>query len=797
MGNVELYIEGNKIELFDNESINITSSVQNINDISKVFADVSKSFSVPASKVNNSYFKHYYDASITNGFDARTKKEAVIYLNSIRYKKGKIRFQKAVLKNNEISSYQIQFEGEVVKIKDVLGDDKLRDLDLSAYNHSYTSANIKQGLETSLFSGAITYPLISPVRRFLYDSSDTITSNDSQVNIHYNVGIIDNSIEYTEVKPAISIVTLFDVIQNDYGLSFVGDFFNRDYFTKAYMWLSNNEGLLKTTNQNLSNIVDWDGGSNTYVDLGTNVFTPIVNNLISTQYFVNTITVTPGVGFENTVYNIVILKDGVESVRLNDATGTTNINFNFTGVVGQVSEADYTFFIETSQSFSYTSELEQVLYENGSPLALFNTTASLNNIIGEVIVANQMPDIKIYDFLVGIIKMFNIALTANFDDSINWEVLPEWYNQGKVFTGFEKYIDVNKKDVKRGKLNNEFAFNFEEPKTILAQQFDSNNGIAYGDLEAKLFDDNGVLLDGDKLEIKLPFENLIYERILDLDNNTFTDLQYGYAVDKEQTEVVTAPVLFYNNNIPVDDVGFLNDLGGLENLSSTINIPSNTVSISDSDTQTMLFGAEVSTYTFNVMNTSLYISFYQDYVTDMFSNQRRVYTFDAIIPEHLLTNINLNDRLIILNTRYIINSINSNLTDGKTKLELLNDIYTSGDLITDQFYVTPNINFAARWEDTYTATVYSSRQLKILSTDEGDGLFITINSPSDVENTTTINYTVQSNNSGVNRSQSITIQDKNTLEVIKVFITQSAESIITADNNIVTADNNIITADNG
>ena len=39
MRQVQVYIEGLKIELFEDEQINVTSSVQNINDISKVFTD--------------------------------------------------------------------------------------------------------------------------------------------------------------------------------------------------------------------------------------------------------------------------------------------------------------------------------------------------------------------------------------------------------------------------------------------------------------------------------------------------------------------------------------------------------------------------------------------------------------------------------------------------------------------------------------------------------------------------------------------------------------------------------------
>ena len=72
---LQLYIEGNRIDLFTDESINIVQSIQNIKDISQVFVEFSRSFDVPASKNNNKVFKHYYNYSIKDGFDARLKKQ--------------------------------------------------------------------------------------------------------------------------------------------------------------------------------------------------------------------------------------------------------------------------------------------------------------------------------------------------------------------------------------------------------------------------------------------------------------------------------------------------------------------------------------------------------------------------------------------------------------------------------------------------------------------------------------------------------------------------------------------------
>ena len=71
---IQLFIEGERVEFFNDETVSITQTIQNVKDISKVFTDFSKSFTVPASKTNNKIFKHYYNFDIENGFDARKKR---------------------------------------------------------------------------------------------------------------------------------------------------------------------------------------------------------------------------------------------------------------------------------------------------------------------------------------------------------------------------------------------------------------------------------------------------------------------------------------------------------------------------------------------------------------------------------------------------------------------------------------------------------------------------------------------------------------------------------------------------
>jgi hypothetical protein len=73
MQKLQLYIGTQRVDLFKDETVSFTQTIQNVKDISKIFTEFSKTFSLPASKVNNKIFQHYYNFDIQGGFDARNK----------------------------------------------------------------------------------------------------------------------------------------------------------------------------------------------------------------------------------------------------------------------------------------------------------------------------------------------------------------------------------------------------------------------------------------------------------------------------------------------------------------------------------------------------------------------------------------------------------------------------------------------------------------------------------------------------------------------------------------------------
>ena len=85
---LQLYIQGQEVDLYEDESVTLVQSIQDVKDIEKVFTDFTRTFSVPASKINNKIFQHFYNYHII-GFDARKKFEAVLELNHGLLKKEK------------------------------------------------------------------------------------------------------------------------------------------------------------------------------------------------------------------------------------------------------------------------------------------------------------------------------------------------------------------------------------------------------------------------------------------------------------------------------------------------------------------------------------------------------------------------------------------------------------------------------------------------------------------------------------------------------------------------------------
>ena len=140
MRQIVLYIKDKdnvyqQAEMFSDETISITSKIQDVKEPDKIFTDFTRSFTMPASKENNKILQHWYNSNIQDGFDYRIKKDAILEVDYSPFKRGKIQLKKVVLKDGLPFSYSVVFYGNTVNLKDLMTDDELQQLDyLDNYN---------------------------------------------------------------------------------------------------------------------------------------------------------------------------------------------------------------------------------------------------------------------------------------------------------------------------------------------------------------------------------------------------------------------------------------------------------------------------------------------------------------------------------------------------------------------------------------------------------------------------------------------------------------------------------------
>ena len=789
---VKIYIGNDLLDLHKDESISVTSSVLSIEDVTKNTTDYTKSFTVPASDNNNQIFKHYYNANIDNTFDARIKVDGRIELDGIPFRIGKFLLQKVKVKQGKPSSYTINFWGNLVSISDSVGKDELSVLDLSAFNHDYNGNNVKLGLESSLKNGDVIYNLLAKKQYYYNSTVNNYTNTDTLANIAYSA-TGDNGVKFDELKPSLKLIRIIEAIENDYNLTFSRDFFGRSEFTELFMWLN---ATNTTSGGGGSTLVDFNGGENTYVDFTSNVGFYETRGILNAEgilYFVNTLYVTPLEGYESVPYtikayeqngNILLAQRTITPVGNNLTIGSLEITLRDDVEIYREFEIYYE--IESDSSFEYSASLRQVVYEDVI-LDILTTTASSSIVTSIGDITRNMPKMKIIDFLKGIFQMFKLVVIPQDDGTIYVNTLKDYYLQGSLYD-VTNYINFDTYDVARGNILSEIKYSFQDPITILNKQFKENNGIAYGDLEAIIKDQvTGEVLDGDTVDITLPFEQFIYDRLIDVKDGSLTNIVYSPIVDNEIKSVNPKPHIFYNikTNIGATNILFIRENDTVQ-LSGTINAPSHVDNLETKNFSTV-FGNEFNEYDGVKIENTLYSNYHQEYINNLFNIKRRNFSFNAsIIPLSILLKLELNDMLKIGSDYFRIDSFTTDLVTGKTEFNLVNSFdYTLGGFSTS----TTNISLT-KDAQIYSAYVTNLGNYSVTKIDTGFGIgWIDVTD----DGNGNLLFTV-TENTLLRRNIFIDITNTDTNQVIRFYVQQDG-IVVRADNTTLTADTTLITAD--
>jgi len=679
---IQLYIEGQRVDMFKDESVSITQSIQNVKDIAKVFTEFTKTFTLPASKTNNKIFKHYYNFDITGGFDARTKKDATLELNHLPFKKGKRKLEGVDLQNRKPKSYRITFFGNTVTLKDLLGEDKLNALtSLNSLNETFSSSDIKSALQRNPASNNVVVPIITHTKRLYYDSGDN-THNTG--NLYYGSGQ-KHGLAWNELKYALRVHKIIEAIESRYGITFSTDFFNtsNDVYYDLFMWLHRKKGIVSSGGQLDEYTKLIDGWSTASGDVSE-----IINS--------STIRIT----FENAVddfdlvlarststpYDISITRNGTEIYAESGIT-STNKNINLFSYVQD--DAEYTATLTYTSALSFTNitwELDYTLPFDPSASESYSTGSFIAPADFEFVITEQIPEIKVIDFLTGLFKMFNLTTFVEDDGTIYADDLDSFYaNKKSISTAYDisEFVDVNSSQVNVALPYREVSFSYEDTDTFLAATHNQLFNQEWAKTDYSQTDDDGNVVDGSLYGVVAPFGHPKYERLVDIDTESQTDIQWGWSVDDNQESYIGKPLLFYpvytNPSETISFIDVVNADGSYNThsaVSGSVNMPSNSVSFSSgTSTANINFKLEKNEYTGDSSFTgTLFENYYSTYITNVFNTKNRITKVKAYLPLRILLNFTLADRFDINGKRYKINSIDTNLATGESNIELLNEL---------------------------------------------------------------------------------------------------------------------------
>lgn len=668
---VRVFIEGQQIDLFNDETIEVNSSVQNIADISKTSTDFSQAFTIPATTRNNAIFQHFYQSDVDGTYNFQERKDGYIELDMTTFRRGRIQLEKSNVKNGQVENYTITFYGELTSLKDIFGEDKLSDIDYPGYEQSVDLPQIKAVIEGLLPFGDIAYPLISSAEFWKYNATPASGTPPSWFNLGTTseIDTLIGAIDTSELFPALRLSAIISLIELHYGITFNSNFFSTDNFKRAYLWYKNRDRFVLNSTPQTLDITSFLGQTGVFpngVPMANLVSIP--NNYIFIQASSNA-----GNGGGQTVklelispptlipFFIDVFSNGnlVQSIQ-GDGTGALFNIINQPDVLGLNNIYSFQVRAENSVSLNFRLHFYYTVTFNGATLAEATFSIAPQTHLVTTSLKRNAPDLKISDFFSGLLREFNLTVTGtDTPNEFLVETLNYWYASGNVFD-ITTFTDSTSIDIERVKLYKKISFRYQ-PSESITNKFYLQTGLKeYGNTEQP------YPYDGGELNIDVPFENLMFSKY------TGTNVQVGFSINSALAPYIPKPcILYFNETVVATNPIYIKD--------STGTTVCNSVQIFGQDTNvggvdySLNFSPETSTYLGIPIQQSLFATYYFDYLANLFDPKNRLTNVKAVLPISILTSLKLNDRLIIRDKRYIINDFKTNLTTGETIFNLLND----------------------------------------------------------------------------------------------------------------------------
>ena len=229
----EILINNTKIDLSEDLPISLNFSIADIREPDKRNTSYSKTINIPGSKTNNLLFSHIFkvEADINNttttnfnpDFNPNLKAACLVYQKKLLVFKGFARLMRITILDKYRINYEVSLFGDTANMFVELGEAKISNLDFSAYNHTYSKSNIRSSWTATPGYGYY-YPMID------YGLSDLANW------------------DVEDFKPAIYVKEVIDKMFAYAGFTYSSTFFDTTFF-KSLILPFNSEALKLTETQ--------------------------------------------------------------------------------------------------------------------------------------------------------------------------------------------------------------------------------------------------------------------------------------------------------------------------------------------------------------------------------------------------------------------------------------------------------------------------------------------------------------------------------------------------------------------
>ena len=726
----EILIEGRRLDVMKGLDFSFNYSIADIRDPNKRSTNYSKTIKCPSTKNNDALFGQIWSVNISNAYNANDtnietnfnpnkKAQALVVQDGVTVMSGVVQLR-AVTIQNGVYNYEVVFIGKLIDFFSAIGKSKLRDIDFTDLNHVYDRPTIIASWSNNTY----TYPMLD-----YGDDYDYL--NGLKV---YRV---------TQFRPALYAKEIWDRVFSFAGFSYTSSFLTSSPFTNLVVPFSGEQIFADDAATNLRKfraslsapsdpitqgdfvtafpnrtlvVIPDDDSTGENFDTGNNYSTSSgsytvpndglygfdfsasmrLNRLIfdSRRAYTGQLNIKVRINKLDLSLNSTVIAESVQSFSIgqNPPTYDQTITVSTTAeeqllldgeqITVRV-EVDFTDLIATDPTLGNIAIDGQLILGDFN-LTLETATVSSNpsNILfeGDTVPMNSVvPDMTIEEFVMSIIKMFNLYVTIDElnENNLIIETRDQYYSSGVTRDWTYKLARDKKTEIKPiGLLSAKvYEYKYKEDSDYYNERFQTSYDEPYGTRRYEV--DNDFLTN--KKEVEISFAPTPLN--IDGNSNRFVSRIYDSDISEGAKPTEAKPrILYFENKQSNPDWLFRSDITGAD--STILQYPyaghlddpiTPTLDINFGIPDELFYQQNANTGTLQYTNANLFNLYHSAHIEEVTDKDSKVLTGYFYLEPLDIQKLDFRDQIVIDNSYWRINKVSdyNPFKEGLTKVELI------------------------------------------------------------------------------------------------------------------------------